>query len=158
MSKLVKCRGCQQLVHPSAKTCPNCGVGKPGVNTTQGCLIATGIVLLMLIQIGDHVFNGKTEAEKAEQQKPKTPEEIRGEKISKQFFPFSGEHANLARFVKANMKNPDSYDHVKTVYLDKGDYLIVETTYRGTNSFGGVVPNTIKAKVDIDGNLIDILK
>jgi hypothetical protein len=55
------------------------------------------------------------------------------------------------------MNNPDSYKHVKTVYWDMGDYLKVETTFRGTNAFGGIVTNSIGAKVDLDGNISEIL-
>ncbi len=54
------------------------------------------------------------------------------------------------------MNDPDSYDHVETVYWDMGDYLVVRTTYRGKNAFGGVVVNWVKAKVNLDGNIIEI--
>jgi len=56
------------------------------------------------------------------------------------------------------MNDPDSYDHVETVYWDKGDHLIVRTTFRGKNAFGGIVRNSTRAKVDLDGNVIAILE
>jgi len=55
------------------------------------------------------------------------------------------------------MNDPDSYKHAKTVYVDKGDHLIVTTTYRGKNVFGGVVKNSITAKVDLKGNVIEVI-
>ena len=56
------------------------------------------------------------------------------------------------------MNNPDSYKHVETKYKDKGEYLIVTTVFRGTNTFGGVVTNSIKAKIDLNGNILEIIK
>jgi hypothetical protein len=56
------------------------------------------------------------------------------------------------------MNDPDSYKHVETVYSDMGDYLVVRTTFRGKNAFGGVVTNWIKAKVDLNGNVISVIE
>jgi hypothetical protein len=38
------------------------------------------------------------------------------------------------------------------------DHLIVNTTFRGKNAFGGVVKNTVKAKVSLDGESVEILE
>lgn len=145
----MKCKGCGKQVHRSAKTCPHCGVSKPGVNAAHGCfgIIALAIVFIVIVAAND---DRKPQAEK-------TPAELRQDQIIKQFSPFSGEHLSLSRYIKANMKNPDSYEHIKTVYVDNGDYLTVETLYRGTNGFGGVVPGVVKAKADLKGDLLEIL-
>jgi len=82
----------------------------------------------------------------------------RKKKIEMQFSVWDGSHRNLERFIKMTMNDPDSYDHVKTAYWDMGDYLIVKTTFRGKNAFGGVVVNWVKAKVDLDGNIINIME
>lgn len=37
------------------------------------------------------------------------------------------------------------------------NHLIVLTTFRGKNAFGGVVKNWVKAKVDLNGNVIAVL-
>lgn len=55
------------------------------------------------------------------------------------------------------MNDPDSYEHDETVYWDRGDHLVVRTTYRGKNAFGGVVRNFVKAKVSLDGDILQIL-
>lgn len=55
------------------------------------------------------------------------------------------------------MNDPDSYEHDETVYWDMGDHLVVKTTYRGKNAFGGVVRNFVKAKVSLDGDILQIL-
>lgn len=56
------------------------------------------------------------------------------------------------------MNDPDSYDHVETSYWDMEDYIVVLTTFRGRNAFGGVVKNSVKAKVSLDGEDIEILE
>ena len=56
------------------------------------------------------------------------------------------------------MKDPSSYDHVKTVYFDRGSYLLVTTTYRGKNSFGALVLETTTAKVNLNGDILEIVQ
>jgi hypothetical protein len=102
----------------------------------------------------------KQEAERIAAEKRRLAEIAAAERknrIEPQFSAWDGSHRNLERLVKEAMNNPDSYQHVKTVYWDKGGYLIVQTTFRGTNAFGGVVPNTVKAKVSLDGDVLQIL-
>ena len=78
----------------------------------------------------------------------------RNDKINRQFSPWDGSHRKLERFVKDRMNDPSSFDHVKTTYADKGSYLLVQMTYRGTNSFGALILTQITAKVDFDGNVL----
>lgn len=81
----------------------------------------------------------------------------RAKRIQEQFSPWDGSHRKLESFIQKAMNDPDSYEHVETVYWDRGDYLIVETTFRGKNAFGGVVKNFVRAKVTLDGVVIEIL-
>ena len=90
--------------------------------------------------------------------KPKTKEEIRKDKLLKHFSSWDGSHINLTKMIKQSMNDPSSYDHDKTVYWDNGDHLIVKTTFRGKNAFGGVVVNWVKAKTDLSGNVIAIIE
>jgi hypothetical protein len=82
---------------------------------------------------------------------------INAEKVKKQFSPYDGHHRNLERFIKDNMHDPDSYDHDDTRYTVYDDYIIVITSYRGKNAFGGVVKNYTKAKISFDGEILQIL-
>mgnify|MGYP000235112232 CR=1 FL=1 len=77
--------------------------------------------------------------------------------IEDQFSGWSGSHIQLEKHIRKSLKNPDSYDHVKTVYYDKGNHIIIKTTYRGTNSFGAIVTNSAMAKASIDGSDITLL-
>ena len=88
---------------------------------------------------------------------PKTKEELRKEEIGKHFSAWDGSHRGLTKVIKESMNDPKSYEHVETVYWDKGDHLVVKTTFRGKNAFGGVVKNWVMAKVDLNGNVIEVL-
>ena len=80
----------------------------------------------------------------------------REEQIAKQFSAWDGSHRGLTKVIKESMNDPDSYDHVDTVYWDRGSYLDVKTTFRGKNVCGGVVKNWVKAKVDLKGNVLSV--
>lgn len=77
--------------------------------------------------------------------------------IKMQFSAWDGSHRGLERYVKQTMKNPDSYKHVETRYIDNGDHLVLITTFRGTNSFNAVITTRVQAKADLHGNIIEIL-
>lgn len=85
-------------------------------------------------------------------------EEKRRKTIEEQFSAWDGSHRGVERMIKDNMNDPDSYEHVKTVYWDMKDHLVVLTTFRGKNQFGGVVLNAVKAKVDLSGNVLKVLE
>lgn len=55
------------------------------------------------------------------------------------------------------MYDPSSFRHIETFYIDKGEYLIVITKFRGKNAFGAYVINTVTAKVDLNGNILEII-
>ena len=62
------------------------------------------------------------------------------------------------KYIKDHLNDPDSYKHVETTYNDKGEYLVVITKYRGKNAFGAVITNTMMAKVDLSGNILEIIR
>lgn len=92
-----------------------------------------------------------------EEKRKKLAAEKRKKRIESQFSAWDGSHRNLERVIQKSMNDPDSYDHVETAYWDQGDHLIVRTTFRGKNAFGGVVKNSVKAKVSLNGQVLQIL-
>lgn len=74
--------------------------------------------------------------------------ERRIQMIERQFSPFDGSHSKLEDYIIRRMNDPDSYEHLRTTYEDHDIYVLVETTFRGKNAFGGKVINTIRAKAD----------
>ncbi len=73
--------------------------------------------------------------------------------LREDFSSWDGSYRPLEKLIKKAMHNPDSYDHVKTttrmVYSGiKRPYMLVNTSYRGTNTFGAIVTSTVSIKVD----------
>jgi len=82
----------------------------------------------------------------------------RFDKVEAQFSAWNGSHINLTKLIKQNMNDPSSYEHISTNYWDMNDHLVVLTKYRGNNAFGGKVAGYVKAKVDLNGNVIEIME
>ena len=76
--------------------------------------------------------------------------------IEQGFSKWSGAHLALEREIIKSMKDPDSYEHIETIYRDQGDYLFVTTKFRGTNSFGAKVINSVSAKTSISGIVVEM--
>ena len=77
-----------------------------------------------------------------------------------QFSLWNGSHRNTVEYVKRQMHNPKSFEHVETRYTDYAEkgFRHIQMKYRGTNLFNAVVTNSIWVKVDLDGNVIEVLK
>lgn len=112
----------------------------------------TGVVFSIIVVL---LFGGYLKCQMAPP-KPKAPQ-TREERIKSQFSGWDGSRYGLTKLIKESMNNPKSYENAETRYIDKGDFLIVSTRFRGTNIFGGVVENWIMAKVDLDGNVIEVI-
>lgn len=92
-----------------------------------------------------------------ETRKQQELEKNRQELVEKQFSSWDGSHRGLTKIIKDNMNDPDTYDHMETRFRDLGDYLLVTTKFRGANAFGGKVINTVTAKVDFEGNVVEVI-
>jgi hypothetical protein len=89
----------------------------------------------------------------------KDVEKKKKELLEKQFSAWDGSHLELTKIIKKSMNDPNSYEHEETVYWEMNDHLIVRTTFRGKNAFGGVVKNWVKAKTDIQtGQVLQIIE
>jgi hypothetical protein len=93
----------------------------------------------------------------AERKKQAELERNRKEKVEKQFSSWDGSHPALSRMIKENCRNPDSYEHIETRFRDDGSSIFVITKYRAENGFGGMSIGTVSARVDFDGNVIEIV-
>lgn len=86
------------------------------------------------------------------------PAEVRREMLESGFSFWDGSHIELTRLIKKAMNDPGSYEHVETTYIDRGDYLVVTTTFRGRNAFGALVKNSVTAHARLDGSVIAIVE
>lgn len=154
------CPDCGKSVSKKAESCPHCGhpFRKKQEFKMPGCL--TLLIILFCLPLVTSLCSpkSKTKSVPPPPKKHLSPAELRKQKIERQFSAWDGSHRKLEIFIKNIMNDPDSYDHVKTVYWDKGNYLIVKTTFRGNNAFGGKVINWVRAKVDMDGNIVNIIE
>lgn len=135
MAKLINCKACGAKVSKNAPTCPGCGEPVKKKSNEDGCwaLIILGIFVFF-------IYLAMSEDGNEESQIPLTAAEQRAQQIESQFSAWDGAHHHLERLVKANLKDPDSYQHIKTTYRDSGsDAILVEMHYRAKNSFGGYV-------------------
>ena len=87
----------------------------------------------------------------------KQKQDSRDKYIKRAFSSRDSSHGGLTKWVKKNMNDPDSYEHVSTSYVDMGDHLVINMTFRGKNMSGDVVEDFIKAKVDLEGNVLELL-
>ncbi|HGM5304248.1 TPA: hypothetical protein ACKP17_000422 [Serratia marcescens] len=75
---------------------------------------------------------------------------------------FDSSYRPLTAAIKESMNNPSTFEHVETSYrfvLDNSaPYAVVSTVYRGSNSYGALVKNSVSAKVDLrTGNIVEYL-
>lgn len=98
------------------------------------------------------------EKERQEAALKRMREEQRAEKLKEHFSPWDGSHRNLERAIKKSMNDEDSYEHIETKYWDMDDHLIILTTFSGKNSFNATVKNSVKAKVSLEGEVLEIIE
>lgn len=105
----------------------------------------------------DEQAMAKAVVETQKQEKVEAANSVQHKKmIEEQFSSWDGSHINLTKAIKKDMNDPNSYEHVSTKYFDLGDHLKVVTEFRGTNSFGAKVKNTVIAQVGLDGHIIEM--
>jgi hypothetical protein len=92
-----------------------------------------------------------------ERKKRKEKEKKRQKLIDEQFSAWDGSHIGLTKMLKKNMKNPDSYEHIETTYRDDGKSLVIKTRYRGQNGFGGMTIGEVTARVNFNGDVLEII-
>ncbi|MGE4299475.1 MAG: zinc-ribbon domain-containing protein [Desulfovibrionaceae bacterium] len=152
---LIKCHECKREVSTEATICPHCGAAIKSKRKI-GCLSLIAIVLFLgWIGSSTDKKNDTSSGQVVKSQNARP--ETRKERIEKSFSAWDGSHRGLERLIKQAMNDPDSYEHVSTTYSDQGSELIVRTTFRGKNAFGGVVINSVVARADLDGNVLEII-
>jgi predicted RNA-binding Zn-ribbon protein involved in translation (DUF1610 family) len=152
----VKCKHCNSALTGKGKAQTAAPQKQKTSSTAQGC------GCLVLIVLGIAIFSSLSDcsgpsSSSSAPPKPKTQAEVRKERLEGGFSAWDGSHRGLTALIKKTMNDPKSYEHVETTYGDKGDHLIVKTTFRGKNAFGGVVANWVMAKTDLDGNVIEVI-
>lgn len=150
---LVKCKQCGKEISKNAKLCPECGEPR-----SQGIGCGTVVVLLVfaafMVNLWNDTFNP---APPANPPAPLTAEQQRTARIEAGFSVWDGAHRKLEKLIETNLKDPDSYEHIETKYIDKQDHILVYMKYRAKNSFGGFVIGNVVAKCSLDGDVLEII-
>jgi len=79
-------------------------------------------------------------------------------RIEPHFNKMDGSHINLVDRTKQIMVNPESFRHDSTVWTDEGDYVFIRMTFMEKNRTGAFVSSSVSARIDLDGNIIKIVK
>ncbi|WP_139166598.1 hypothetical protein [Epilithonimonas hungarica] len=69
---------------------------------------------------------------------------------------YDGSCKNLVRFVKPNLPDPSSFEHIDTAFKRMDDYVLVIMKYRTKNTYGALVIGVVTAKVSYDCEVLEI--
>lgn len=152
MIKTRKCYKCKKEISFNEKKCPWC-------NATQlNPILGFSILSILLIIISFSLFWGASEKENNIKK-----EMTIKEKIEKQFTSWDGSHIQLKKHIKNNLKDPNSFEHIKTTFtpeplkdIDGNEYISVTMEYRAKNSFWWYVVEKYKAFYSIEGLSIKV--
>lgn len=163
---LKKCRECGNNVSSSADKCPSCGCPTKQVTDGVGCLFIVLVIYAFFNFFGNDYDNNitptRTYSKPSKITKPRRKKKIVKKnpvkiEIKEQFDSQDGSHKNIIKEIKQLIVNPESFKHIKTTYDNKGSYLIVYTDFYHKNGFGKIVENHHKAKVDLNGNVLEVM-
>ena len=129
--------------------------------TIVGLVFLFIVGFIIYLSIGSDEPETKAEVELAlsdEGLKSKLKAAQRSLSVESQFSGWDGSHYKITSLIKSRMNDPDSYEHDSTTYTDMGDYLRVNTRFRGKNGFGGVVRDMLVAEVDLEGGIMRIVE
>jgi hypothetical protein len=106
----------------------------------------TAVILTAVITALSLSACGKSEAEKAAEIAQKAENKRKGFHC---LSAYDGAHNGVERWLKNNLRDPDSYKHVETKIapVKDGKHILI-TSYRAKNGFGGYVGGVVLAEVN----------
>lgn len=137
---MTKCRECGQPISTKAGACPGCGAKVR--RTSVFTWLVTGFLLLVLVSVLPAVMRGRAAVDEATAaaaaaQAAKSPEQRAAEAADKARAQSEFERVrSVVRALKANAKNPASFELVEALYMPGG---VVCITHRATNSYNAIV-------------------
>ena len=152
------CPACHAEIAASRYICPNCGfrfgvtdvaASNAGIGSTVGCFIVAGLIAFGLYSC----VSDSPEDLAAQQASEQVANAKSAEDRLKGFHCLSawdGSSSSLVRQVKAQLRDPDSFEHDETKITPrdvKGQHLVT-MRYRAKNGFGGMNVATAVGVVD----------
>ena len=133
----IRCPECRKKISETADSCPKCGYKltpeeaeeiKKKEAMSCGCMFIAVLVLAVILNMS----RGCSELN-------------------------ARESSPLGDVIEKSMDESRLGKHVSTIYQNKGSHLVVTTTFRAKNAFGGMVQNPVTARVSLDGPVREIL-
>lgn len=162
IGQIVECSGCHRQFEATAERLNNTPVllaratpqathepvnQKPKSIAGKLFFIALGLVFVLPFMLPDS-GNDTTTAKPAAAPVAK-PEPVQDPNAPERFLSvWDGSNRELVTLIESNLKDPKSFEHVETRFIDKGDSLKLFMTFRGTNGFNAVVTNNVSADLD----------
>jgi hypothetical protein len=119
--------------------------------------VAIIIVLLLLVFSSDSFKDGYKEGTKETSQTTElSPEKKYSNWVNEQVRK-DGSSDRLIMQVQNGLKNPDSFKIISMKHAVGEDYIVLEMTYRATNSFNAIVTENVQAMIDYKTNELTII-
>ncbi|WP_434438390.1 hypothetical protein [Sphingobacterium faecium] len=115
-------------------------------------LIKWVVIILVIVFIMDQCFKSNKKQSDLEANDPKA-------KIEKHFSNYDGSYTKFRNYIKDNLNDPSSFEHVETRYTDNKDGTVnVIMKYRGKNPFGGIITKYAKCTLNTStGDFSDVV-
>lgn len=115
-------------------------------------LIKWVVIILVIVFIMDQCFKSNKKQSDLEANDPKA-------KIEKHFSNYDGSYTKFRNYIKDNLNDPSSFEHVETRYTDNKDGTVnVIMKYRGKNAFGGIITKYAKCTLNTStGDFSDVV-
>ena len=132
------CRKCGVAVARDLPKCHDCGAIQPSRSHLElffGTAILVAIAFFLIKAIVDA------------RRQPNQYDSVSGVHC---LSPWTGSHAALNKEIKSSLRDPKSFEHVKTVVSEKkpdGKHLVL-VEYRARNGFGGMNVSTARGRFD----------
>ena len=133
----IRCPECRKKISETADSCPKCGykltpeeaeeIKRKGAMSC-GCTFIAALVFAAILNIS----RGCSELN-AQGSSP------------------------LGDVIEKSMDESRLGKHASTIYQDKGSHPVVTTIFRAKNAFGGMVQNSVTARISLDGPVREIL-
>lgn len=109
---------------------------------------------MLVIAVSLYVGCEKCSDSSANSNVPKTKMEL----IKDQFSSLNGRHKKLEEMIIASLNDPGSYEHASSRYFINIDStIVVTTTFRAKNAFGGTITQNATATFTAKGDLIEVV-
>lgn len=156
MTKLVECKNCKGMVAQHAKICPACGAEDPasgsGKQFFENAMTPSTVANLIVGGFFAAVIFGLYSCMNDSPEEKAQKNAAAAEKKKAGFHCLSawdGSHARVVRDVKAQLRDPNSFEHVNTK-ITPADSLgnhVLYMSYRAKNGFGGMTNGLATASV-----------